>query len=311
MRSGLSFVELVVVIAIIAILMALLFPAIQAARESARRTHCASNLRQIALALHSYEARHRSFPPGNSDSYSFLVALLPEIEMQQLFERIQAFDSAIYDLPLSVKQEAVPLYRCPSDDVSRWNDAAANYVGNMGYNVQALGFNGIFHHFNLGYPDPKFAGACFRTADIVDGLSHTAVVGEILVGEGRGRARLRTNWMTGEAFEPEERETFLEACLGQRFRVLPTGEAVGVGNRGFPWMASGAGTTLYTHCLPPNNLSCSNGSSVPWGAYTLASNHPGGVVLEFADGHIDFITNSIQRTVWQAIGTRAGREVAR
>src|SRR4051812_14386654 len=86
-RSAFSLVELLVVLAIIGVVIALLLPAVQYARESGRRTQCASNIRQLALSIHQYEAAHRVLPAIAQNNYSFHVALLPHIEQKALYQR--------------------------------------------------------------------------------------------------------------------------------------------------------------------------------------------------------------------------------
>ena len=78
--------------------------------------------------------------------------------------------------------------------------------------------------------------------------------------------------------------------------------------KGLQWNRPGFANSLYNHIMPPNSRSCTNGVLVDQGAWTAASNHDGGVNTLFADGHAAFITSTISRPVWRAIGTRAGNE---
>lgn len=303
MRRGLSLLELLTVIAIVSLLAALLLPAVQAARESARRLQCSSHLRQIVLALQNYEALHQAFPLGNASSHSFLVQLLPQLEQQALATELKNPGATWREDDLFVA-----VFHCPSDGKSRSAPAVTNYCGNMGYDAQTRGFNGIFNHFTPSYSDPAFRGFAVRSVQVTDGLSQTAIVGEILAGRGIffDGERLRTNWWTALSFGPGDHDNFVQACLGQLF-VTPG--PMGVELRGIPWIEGYAGSTLYTHCITPNNLSCRNGSSVPWGAYTLASHHPTGVMVGYADGHLGFTSDTIDREVYRALGTRAESEV--
>jgi prepilin-type N-terminal cleavage/methylation domain-containing protein/prepilin-type processing-associated H-X9-DG protein len=312
MRRGLTLIEMIVVVAIIAALAALLLPAVQAAREASRRGACSSNLKQIALALHAYEAQHRSFPPGSSGSYGYLTLILPQIEQEAAYDQIQAYGQGS-GLPPELRRHAIAVYKCPSDGISMQDGVTTNYAGNSGYDVMTKGANGIFHYVS-GPAGPKnqFGRAPgIRFAEVLDGLSSTALVGELLVRERGvvGGRRLRANWAMALAYGPNQHDQLMRDCLGQKFQTLPSGEAVGFPNRGSCWCSGEAGNTLYTHCLTPNNLSCHN--STPFGAYTLASNHPHGVMLAYADGHVDFVAETIDLETWRALGTRDAGEAAR
>lgn len=313
MRRGLTLVEVLVVIAILGILAALLLPAVQAAREAGRRTQCASNLRQIAIAVHAYEGVYECFPPGSGGSYSFLFASAPYLEQQPIYDRVRSYNLHFPDLPTALRKECtVHLFHCPSDGLRR-SEPVTNYTGNFGYDFLTRGSNGLFDPLSAAFSDPKLRGNFIPAAAVTDGLANTAMVGEILVGDyfaGIHGARLRRNWMTAESFGPGQHDQFVAACLGQQFDVWPTTSvAVGFADRGNHWMAPGAGNTLYSHCITPNNLSCQNGSSIPFGAYTLASHHAEGVQVAFADGHVTFVNDSIDTTAWRAMGTRAAHDV--
>ena len=108
-------------------------------------------------------------------------------------------------------------------------------------------------------------------------------------------------------FGQGQHDQFCDACLTHQYQSFSNGLAIGDGSRGV-WFGGWPGNTLYTHSLPPNNESCQNGSSIPQGIYTLGSNHSGGAQATFADGHVEFVSSSIERDVWRALGTRAGNE---
>ena len=310
-RSALTLIEVLVVLAIIGILIAMLLPAVQYAREASRRMQCASNLRQIAIGMHSYEGIHRSFPPGNASTYSYLVAILPEMDKSSLFGE---FDFSIYATDMSQHNKSIltasfPDYRCPSDGVAQSRPYKTTYFGNIGYDVLSNGFNGLFHGENISSTNPVERGTVITPGEVTDGLSNTALVGEALVSDAPASSRLRTNWSTALNFGPGEHEQFCSACLNQEFLVTSQGNAFGDNSRGGPWYEGAPGVTLYNHSLPPNSLSCLNGSSVTYGIYSLGSNHPGGAQVAFADGHVVLVSSLISRQLWRAMGTRAGNEV--
>jgi len=195
-RRGFSLIELLVVIAIIAILIVLLMPAVESAREAARRTQCRSNLHNIGLALHNYHGSFECFPPGWLTSRvgnfvypgysSWLMAILPEIEQSNTFNALNvllpAWDAANSSVVV-LRQE---LYLCPADFTStgqfrmNWLGtdltlAFSNYVGNLGRDL-------ILDYYNYGstlQPD----GVLYRRSkvairDITDGTSSTLLAGE-------------------------------------------------------------------------------------------------------------------------------------
>jgi prepilin-type N-terminal cleavage/methylation domain-containing protein len=132
-RSGVSIVELLIVIAILGILAALILPAVQVSREAARRVQCSSNLRQIALAVQEYTETHSAFPGdgGGPARQSFHVRLLPFTEQESLYAQID------FDIPIEMQGSIAssrPAYlSCPSDPTSSSNRAFNSYSGNAGW----------------------------------------------------------------------------------------------------------------------------------------------------------------------------------
>jgi prepilin-type N-terminal cleavage/methylation domain-containing protein len=202
-RKAFTLIELLVVIAIIGILVALLLPAVQQAREAARRAQCKNNLKQIGLALHTYHDQHKFFPPGwigvdlatrtpNPDGMSgwgWAAKLLPHVEQGPLYDQINPSLSLLDPFHTTVIKTHLPVYRCPSDqgnDVWTINDASgnplatlavANYVGAFGtlelddcvgqpLPFQCVGDGAMYHNSRL------------NSAKIPDGLSSTLFVGE-------------------------------------------------------------------------------------------------------------------------------------
>lgn len=223
-RFGFTLVELLVVIAIIGILIGMLLPAIQRVRESARRTSCANNLRQIGLAVHSYESAIGRFPvnqigPGLSASggqyqsgyYSWLVPLLPYVEQTNLLDQLQVRfnhgDGNGYKISDShpnaaVAATSVPIFLCPSDTPNQnnavilgsANPAPGSYVGNAGWPSYATGFNGERStpgSFNgvipLQHPASPVAWhpqGRVGFSSVKDGTSNTMMLSERLIQSG-------------------------------------------------------------------------------------------------------------------------------
>jgi len=172
-NRGITLVEVLVVIAIIGMLVALLLPAVQRAREAARRVGCQNNLRQLGLALHEYHDAHRKFPPGSINEWSWTARLLPRLEQNNLYGQFD-FGTEPFEAPNSDKLAVVlPVLICPSDPYSDEIHVAESLDG-----IQ-------FAHTNyLGSLDGAWSKGIFgfkrgiRVADVTDGTSQTLAVGE-------------------------------------------------------------------------------------------------------------------------------------
>lgn len=303
MRRGITLVELLVAITVVGVLVALLLPAVQQVRQTARRAQCISHLKQIGLAIHSYEATHRMFPPGGSNGFSMHVFLLPHVDQQQLFESADFARMNGGHARRELAGTSIPVFVCPSDGPKnrRSGYASTNYAGNFGTGVQRYGYNGMFRHLT---PILRWPEGPVRASDVTDGLSNTAAVSEILVADGSDH-RLRNYWYTPRRLiEPDELEEFAALC--ESLRPPQTGNPR---SRGTPWTFGGVGTTMYNHILPPGSNNCVNDSRVQEGAYSAASLHPGSVNVLFADGHVRSAAFSIDRNIWRAMGSRSGGEV--
>lgn len=300
LRRGITLVELLVVIAIIGILIALLLPAVQASREAARRVQCNSNMRQLLVAMHDYENAHGVLPTdGPGGLHSWLVLILPFVEQQAIFAQIDLAVSQD-DVDSPAHRTTISLYQCASDG----NDAshvhtAANYSGNFGlwYN-KPNGFRGVFQPSSPGL----MGGGPIKLADLTDGTAHTSTVSEILIANGmlhRRRAVMRTITLNSDM------DQFAAMCEQGAYAVNPGGNiSADKYGRGRPWLVGGPGRTWYNHVLSPNRPSCSNAGATPLSGYTAASNHPNGISVAFADGHLEFVPNTIDLTVWRQMAIR-------
>lgn len=297
---GFTLVELLVAVAIIALLTALLLPAVQQARESARRIACSANLKQLGIALHSYHDLHSSFPAGTS-KFSLHVAILPQMDQATLYASMRISEDCSGDLAAT----RLPSYTCPSDcgTAGLRGSVATNYAGNYGTGVQRFGYNGIFAPIQI---TPVWGGGPVRAADVHDGLSNTAAISEILFGDGSGEAR-RSNWNTPTPMTaPEQLDQFALSC-----RTMLPPEHSDTYVLGRPWSCGDAGRTLYNHILEPNGHNCYNGTRVQEGIFSASSQHLGIVQLLYADGRVVPVSESVDLTAWQAAGSRAGLESLR
>jgi len=293
-----------VVVGIVALLMALVFPALQHAREASRRGSCISNLRQLGIAMHNYHATHRMFPSGNSNGFSAFVAMLPYVEQESLYVKV---DLSRMDDPENsvVHSTRLPVLHCLSDlgyDPPTDRPETTNYVANGGAGLETGGrFEGIFPPLRKTV---DWGGGPISDRDVSDGLSNTAAFSEILIADTTSDRR-RNVWETPIAYSTAEVDQFVDACENLGLSA-EAGDAWG---RGWRWMDGNSPHTLYNHTQTPNRLSCSNNSAVLSGVYPAFSLHSAGANLCLGDGSVKFVSASVARNVWQAIGTRASGEV--
>lgn len=307
-RGGLTLMELLIVIAVIAVLAAAIFPAIQHARETSRRAKCLSAMRQFGVALHTYNDLFGCFPPGMAGKgLSSQATLLPYIDAVPIWQLLDPLASPTGAQNAPIAAMLVPLYQCPSDALSGTADGSGgtNYAANFGTGTLASGFNGVFRpmHAIAGIKlEPK--GDLMISAGLVsDGLSHTAAISELLLGSPL--VSNRVIWQTpGSPIMAQA--LFAASCSAMTFPAQSDGWG-----RGRPWIDGNIHHTGYNHVLLPNLKSCTDGGAVQLGGYSAASAHPGGVNLLRADGHASFVIDAIDASVWWGLGSRNGGEVLR
>ena len=310
-RRGLTIVEVLVVIGIIALLAAILLPAVQGSREAARKTHCRSNMKQMGLALHGYETTHGVFPAAAINALSPHVFLLPHLERNDLYSQIE------FEIPWTeprpwvegIKMIEVPVFLCPSDSAVKAEPAGGgnNYAANWGTrqvdDAKRKG-NGLFRVVQPSLDDSP-ACRCLRTSDVTDGLSQTAAMAEVLrYSEGSHQRKRVVYFELSRWYGQDETDEFIAECLSVPPSRRPN-------DWGFTrlWTMPGLGVTSYNHVASPNSGNCLNMGSVLSGMYTPASEHAGGINLLLADGTVRFVSENIDRTLWRALGTTSGGEV--
>lgn len=322
-RSAFTLVELLVVIAIIGILVALLLPAVQAAREAARRMKCQNSLKQLGLAMHNHESALGFFPAGYEQRvspnypaipafrwrWSAFAQLTPYLEQTAIYNACD-LENPLYDQNGNVlnssgnqlaAQQQVPILLCPSDPMSTKKPdpsfGPTNYVFNCG-----SGRNGGPRTL----PDADgvfFKDMKVRIADILDGTSNTAMISETLIG--RGGASL-----TVQPSDKPSRER-VYAWIGSQGLMAASKCAASTdyrNDRNTRWIDGDAYETLYDHGYTPNsvNVDCISTSANWKGA---RSKHPGGVNLLRCDGSVKFVAETIDATMWGNLATRAGGDI--
>ena len=328
-RQGVTLVELLVVVAIIGLLAGLLLPAVQQARESARRTHCTNNLRQLGLATANHESARGRYPIGSESRewaerpdfphqffrWSVLAHLAPFYELETLLRGLDLSvplyvgltADAIAPQNKPIVKLTVPLFLCPSDAGRAVSDSfgPTNYAGCTG---SGAGGGTPFETDGLFGINSRT-----RPRDIVDGLSRTVAYSESLLGAGQrattNRAGIDVQTGYGFTFTAPLDEGPCSRPFYYNFTDL----------RGFSWANGEYRTTLYNHARVPNSavLDCLAAlMSTPdlarmyagFGWRAARGRHAGGVNVVMADGSGQFVSDTVDPAVWKALATRAGGE---
>lgn len=293
-RHAFTLVELLVVIAIIGILVALLLPAIQTAREAARRTQCNNNLKQLMLAAQNYHDTHQRLPAGQtyysntnlSDKFTWTIFLLPFVEQGALYAQVNwNGDMGGCGANAAVSRVEIPAFVCPSGgadgDFGHSCRVRHSYVANAGIGP-----------FRAEWPPSQQPGVFLqnrwlRLADFVDGTSNTVGLSELIkVREGYD---FRGTW------------SYCEGTLYQHDRTPNTR----IPDETRPNFCTGADANHpHAPCI---------GTYTAWNTrasiLSARSLHPGGVHAGLVDGAVRFVSDSIDVATWRALGTPFGYEV--
>jgi prepilin-type N-terminal cleavage/methylation domain-containing protein/prepilin-type processing-associated H-X9-DG protein len=299
-RCGVTLIEVVVVIFLIGLLVSLIVPAVQQARDAASRAQCRNNLRQIGLACHNMQSATGRFPsigrvyPPDNWGFSSLFQLLPYIEQGTLQSSFDTNTHAASANNLAVINDSyVAIWHCASDPMQ--SRQITNYFGNCGtgYEVDLEAKDDGF----LSLPDGT------RPSDFLDGLSNTVAFAEC-AGSVKQDSPRRS--IVDIAHEPESWEEFLlfsDDCM-KLTRVSDLGPRVLRRYPGSIWTQPGLGSSRYNHVFPPGSNSCASGGSNRVAIVTPDSWHSSGVTTLFADGSVRITRMTIDREVWVSLGSR-------
>jgi prepilin-type N-terminal cleavage/methylation domain-containing protein len=347
-RQGMTLIEVLVVLSVVGLLAALVLPGVQSLRESQRKQQCAAHLIEIGRALQAFEGTYQVYPAamatvtkvafqsGAADARWIAphVRLLPYLDQAVLYESMDLSPSRSFLPPydvsiatdaggkktiLSTDQMRLPIFMCPSDGPTQPGKTNNNYRVNIGRGP------GAAFKAATSVADPAMVlgngafalGHSLTTGDFKDGMEHTIAFSERTRGNGDPDQYSRT------------RDIFYSGLTG----LYPNGGitldmlkkvcgAVEETTEFYPysggsWFYAGYDQTWYNHALPPNNaipdcaetsLSRNSGPKTLYALMGARSGHAVGVNCVFMDGHIGFISNTIDTSVWWALASRAGAE---
>jgi prepilin-type N-terminal cleavage/methylation domain-containing protein/prepilin-type processing-associated H-X9-DG protein len=343
---GFTLVELLVVIAIIGILVALLLPAIQAAREAARRMECSNKIRQLSVAMLNFENTNKGFPPmaltwtdleytakyvdkyhgppppghwwDDHGWYTLIAKYIEENAWYASIDFTRSFSDAVNAAP---RRQFIPLLSCPSDiglqrnewESDTWARVRANYKVNAG--------NTVYGQYE--WATIPFAGAPFRggkitkLSTITDGLSNTLMISEVLVLPELGS---QASGVWGSALSEQSTSTGGQVFMGFTTpngspdsidRVNPQTIAQYCVQNGIPVPTQAPNGLQYPRIaladIPPGFVVADPNHAQYFAA---RSHHPGGVNASRCDGSVGFYNDSIDEFVWRALSSAAGGETA-
>ena len=296
-----TLVELLVVIAIIGILVSLLLPAVQAAREAARRMQCQNNLKQLGLAVHNYHDVFRQLPssgimatlpsaaPPTGQQFSWLVLILNQVEQSTLHDQFD-FKVSVFAQPNDPQAVSIATFICPSD--SAQNRDFTHPTLTNGKRFAKANYAAFVSPFHTDLQD-AYQGALVRgrqnLASLTDGTSNTLLASEVLTlghqQDQRGAWALPWTGATQLAFD-------LHSLTAGSFTVDPAS----IGNTHPPNNQGPNLDQLYS-CPDPAGaqllkMPC---ATAAWLSAAPRSRHPGGVNVVVADGHIGFLPNSVDQ----------------
>lgn len=303
-KHGFTLVELLVVIAIIGVLVALLLPAVQQAREAARRAQCVNNLKNIGLAMHNYHDTYRNFPylgftGWNGDTISVFGRLLPFIEQTAMYDTLNFNVRANDGNNRLYRTTPIDVYSCPSETVTlgesnsgnnHWSHQRYSYavcVGNTNYDQHnANNWDGVWTYDNGGSAF-KMGDHIRSMASITDGTSNSVMVSEVPMNQN------------DQGWQGMYAAGIYASGAGFTGYLTPNTKASIDGGR---------------RCWNPNDylqkIPCHSGGDNWWAAtFAAFSMHPGGVNACNFDGSVSFVPETIDIWAWRARTSTQGGEV--
>lgn len=318
-RRALTLLEVLIVISIVGLLMALLLPAMQRAREAGRRSQCASNLRQIGVALHAYQSTYLTFPCGLAATMTGSIGhayshhspqcrLLPYLGNNAIYNLCNfefphdghPFDG--WSINTTAYASQIECFMCPSDP-SRLGTRPGgnNYRFSFGPSAweQPEPLGGMFAAF-----------VWYSERDVSDGLSNTVACSERARGDAdRSRFGKGDYWYGGYGGFSPSPDIALQFC-----NAIPVTGSAHESTGGITWFHAGFHCTWFNHVAPPNSKTdCAqafprDSHNLRRGVFSAQSYHVGGVNVLFGDGRTRFVTDTIDLNLWRALGSRQGGE---
>jgi prepilin-type N-terminal cleavage/methylation domain-containing protein/prepilin-type processing-associated H-X9-DG protein len=318
-KAGFTLIELLVVIAIIAILISLLLPAVQSAREAARRAHCVNNLKQLSLSVANYESAQGTLPPAGIlvvgqpfESFSVHARILPYLEQSSIANSLNLQISI--NIQATFTQLKVASFICPSEmnAVMKVGPATNHFPLNYGVNI---GTWLVYDPGRTQFGDGSFGiNAALHLAAISDGLSNTIAFSEV------------------KAYQPALKDGGRPTGFNVPPPSLPGEMAIFGGTFADKWSHTewASGMVLqsgFTTAFPPNTIiplvlnginydidftASRLGFSTINQTYVVVTSrayHPGGVNVSFLDGSVRTVKNTVAQSVWRSLGTRSGSEI--